>query len=447
MPIKKILIANRGEIALRVIRACKELGIKTVMVYSQADAESLPVRVADEAVCIGPSKAIQSYLNIPNLISAAEVKQVDAIHPGYGFLAENPQFAEVCESCNITFIGPSASVMEQMGDKATAKSIMKKAGVPVVPGSEGIVANEKDALKIASQIGYPVMVKASAGGGGKGMRIAHDEDELKSAMKTAMIEAQAAFGNPEVYIEKYIVSPRHIEIQVIGDSHGNVIHLGERECSIQRRHQKVLEEAPSPFLNAKMREEMGSSAVKAAKAVGYCGAGTVEFIVDQDHNYYFMEMNTRVQVEHPVTEMITGIDIVKEQILVADGKELSLKQEDVVFNGHAIEFRINAEDPDRDFMPSGGRIDFYSPPGGLGIRVDSHIYSGYVIPVFYDSLLGKLVVWGRDRNEAIMRAVRALDEYLIDGVPTTIGLHKKILQNEAFLKGDVNTDFIAKYFS
>lgn len=446
MPFNKVLIANRGEIALRVIRACKELGIGTVVVYSQADADSLPVKLADEAVCIGPPKATQSYLNIPNIISAAELKAVDAIHPGYGFLAENAQFAEVCESCNITFIGPSPSVMEKMGDKAMAREIMKEAGVPVVPGSDGLVHTDKDAIDYAKAIGFPIMVKASAGGGGKGMRIAKDENELKSSIKTAKIEAEAAFGNPAIYLEKYIISPRHIEIQIIGDSRGNAIHLGERECSIQRRHQKVLEEAPSPYLNEKMRLAMGEAAVTAARTVGYCGAGTVEFIVDVDHNFYFMEMNARVQVEHPVTEMITGVDIVKEQLKVAAGHPLSIDQSEVHIDGHAIEFRINSEDPAKDFMPSGGKITLYSPPGGPGVRVDSHLYSGYEVPIFYDSLLSKLIVWGRDRGEAIARGKRALDEYIIEGVPTTIPLHKEILTKEAFLEGKVDTDFIANHF-
>jgi acetyl-CoA carboxylase, biotin carboxylase subunit len=438
----KVLIANRGEIALRVIRACRELGIKTVAVYSEADKDSLHVRFADEAICIGKPKSSESYLNIPAIISAAEVADVEAIHPGYGFLSERAHFAEICESCNITFIGPPKVAIEKMGDKSVAKDTMKQAKVPTVPGSDGVVKDEQEAIKIAEKIGYPVMIKASAGGGGKGMRIAHNRPSLVSNLQTAQTEAQAAFGNNEVYIEKYIDGARHIEVQVLGDRFGNIIHLRERECSIQRRHQKLIEETPSPAINNKTREKMGESAVKAAKAVGYFSAGTVEFILDKDGSFYFMEMNTRIQVEHPITELITGVDLVKEQIRIADGEKLKLAQRDISCNGHAIECRINAEDSDNNFMPSPGKITMYHPSGGFGVRVDSHLYTGYNIPPYYDSLIAKLIVHADDRRQAIARMRRALSEFMVEGIKTTIPFHLKVLDNPDFQKGEYSTKFI-----
>jgi acetyl-CoA carboxylase biotin carboxylase subunit len=438
----KVLIANRGEIALRVIRACRELGIRTVAVYSEADKDSMHVRFADEAICIGKPKSSESYLNIPAIISAAEVTDVDAIHPGYGFLSERAHFAEICESCKITFIGPAPLAITKMGDKSVAKDTMKQAKVPTVPGSDGVVKNEQDAIKIAEKIGYPVMFKASAGGGGKGMRIAHNRPSLVSSLQMAQTEAQAAFSNNEVYIEKYIDGARHIEVQVLGDKFGNTIHLRERECSIQRRHQKLIEETPSPAINAKTREKMGEAAVKAAKAVGYHSAGTVEFILDKDGKFYFMEMNTRIQVEHPITELITGVDLVKEQIRVASGEKLKITPKDIVCNGHAIECRINAEDPENNFMPSPGKVTFYHPSGGLGVRVDSHLYSGYSIPPFYDSLIAKLIVHADDRRQAIARMRRALGEFMVEGIKTTILFHLKVLDNPDFQKGDYSTKFI-----
>lgn len=440
---EKVLIANRGEIALRIIRACREMGIRTVAVYSQADSESLHVKLADEAFCIGPPQAARSYLHIPAIISTAVVTGADAVHPGYGFLAENANFSEICNDHRIKFIGPSVEAIKTMGDKSTARDTMRKAGVPVVPGTTGLVEDEVEALSIAEEIGYPVIVKATAGGGGKGMRIARDPEDLSRALSAARSEAQAAFGDSGVYIEKYLKPIRHIEIQVIADSHGNVVHLGERDCSVQRRHQKLVEEAPSPVITPEMRAKMGEAAILAAKNIGYENAGTVEFIFADDR-FYFMEMNTRIQVEHPVTEMITGIDLVKEQIRIAAGEKLSFRQEDVRFNGHSIECRINAEDPERNFLPSPGRIDAYFTPGGPGVRVDSHCYPGYSVPPNYDSLLSKLVVWGRDRAEAIQRMQRALDEYAITGVNTTISFHQKVLANPYFQKGDVSTDFIEK---
>ena len=438
----KVLIANRGEIALRVIRACKELGIKTVAVYSEADKDSLHVRFADEAICIGKPKSSESYLNIPAIISAAEVADVDAIHPGYGFLSERAHFAEICESCKITFIGPPPLAITKMGDKSVAKDTARQAKVPTVPGSNGVVRNEQDAIKIAEKIGYPVMIKASAGGGGKGMRIAHNRPSLVSSLQMAQTEAHAAFGNNEVYIEKYIDGARHIEVQVLADKFGNTIHLRERECSIQRRHQKLIEETPSPAINNKTREKMGEAAVKAAKAVGYHSVGTVEFILDKDGSFYFMEMNTRIQVEHPITELITGVDLVKEQIRIAAGEKLKLAQKDISCNGHAIECRINAEDPDNNFMPSPGKVTMYHPSGGIGVRVDSHLYTGYSVPPYYDSLIAKLIVHADDRRQAIARMRRALGEFIVEGIKTTIPFHLRVLDNPDFQKGEYSTKFI-----
>ncbi|MDI6716039.1 MAG: acetyl-CoA carboxylase biotin carboxylase subunit [Actinomycetota bacterium] len=442
---KKVLVANRGEIAVRIIRACKELDIATVAVYSEADADALHTKIADEAVCIGPAQSQRSYLSIPNIISAAEITGADAIHPGYGFLAENPQFADICRSCHLTFIGPTAEAIELMGHKSEARRRMEAAGIPVTPGTSGSVSDVKEAIKAAKKIGYPVIIKASAGGGGRGMRIAQSEKELVKFFQMAQAEAKAAFGNGDVYMEKYIEQPRHIEFQILADSHGNIVHLGERDCSIQRRHQKLIEESPSPSLNAKMRAEMGRVAIKAAKAVGYINAGTIEFLVEPNGKYYFMEMNTRVQVEHPVTEMVTGIDIIKEQIKIAAGEKLSFNQRDIKQNGHAIEFRINAEDPSRDFMPAGGKVTLYNPPGGPGVRIDSHLYTGYEVPNYYDSLLAKLIVWGKDREEAIFRGRRALEECVVMGLATTIPFHLKILENAFFRKGEVYTNFISRW--
>lgn len=440
----KILIANRGEIALRIIRACKELGIRTVAVYSVADRDSLHVRFADEAVCIGNAPSKNSYLNIPAIISAAEITDAEAIHPGYGFLAENSHFAEICESCHISFIGPTPESMRQMGDKVTARTVMTKVGVPVTPGGNTIIKTKEEALKLAKKIRYPVIIKATAGGGGKGMRVCHSDVSLISSLTMAQTEAEASFGNPDVYIEKYIKNPRHIEIQILADHHGNIIHLGERDCSIQRRHQKLLEESPSPALNAKLRKKMGEMAVKGAKAVNYRGVGTIEFLLDEDGSFYFMEMNTRVQVEHPVTEMVTGIDILKEQIKIASGEKLKIKQDDVIISGAAIECRINAEDPDNNFMPSPGRIEELNIPGGPGVRVDTHIYQNYLIGPFYDSMVAKLIVRGKDRQEAIRIMSRALDEFYISPIKTTINFHKKILQHPLFIKGLVSTNFLEK---
>jgi acetyl-CoA carboxylase, biotin carboxylase subunit len=441
---KKILIANRGEIALRIIRACKEMDIKTVAVYSQADRESLHVREADEAFCIGPAQSAKSYLHIPNIISAAEVAGVDAIHPGYGFLAENAYFAEICESCNIKFIGPEARAIETMGDKATARKTMIKAGVPVVPGSEGVISDPQEAIEVAKQIGFPVMIKASAGGGGKGMRIAQSEHDLVQAMQTAQAEAGAAFGNSEVYLEKYVEEPRHIEFQILADVFGNTVYLGERDCSLQRRNQKLIEEAPSAALSEELRARMGAEAIKAAKAANYTSAGTIEFLLDKHFNFYFIAMNTRIQVEHPVTELITGIDLIKEQIRIAAGEALGYTQEDISINGWAMECRINAENPDKNFMPSPGTITLYHPPGGPGVRIDSAAYAGYAIPPFYDSMVGKLIVWGRTRDEAINRMKRALLEFQIEGISTTIPFHLKVLDNAFFRRGEVYTNFIQR---
>jgi len=443
---KKVLIANRGEIAVRIIRALRELGIKSVAVYSEVDKDCLHVKLADESFCIGPAAPSQSYLNIPSIISTAEVAGVDAIHPGYGFLAENAKFVDICQSHKIVFIGPSIEAMQKMGDKATARRTAQKAGVPVIPGSEGTISDENEAKKIADKMGYPVAIKATAGGGGKGLRIAQNEGEFIKLMKTARAEAEAAFGNPEVYIEKFILEPRHIEIQVLGDEKGNIVHLGERDCSVQRRYQKLIEESPSPALDEKLREKMGEAAVKVARAVKYVGAGTVEFLLDKHGHFYFMEMNTRIQVEHPVTEMVTSIDLLREQIRVAEGEPLAFKQKDIRWRGHAIECRINAEDWERDFMPSPGEISLYLPSGGPGVRVDSHAYAGYKVLPNYDSLVAKLIVWDEDRASAIARMDRALDEFVIAGISTTIPFHHKVLKNEAFLSGDFGTNFIAKYF-
>jgi acetyl-CoA carboxylase biotin carboxylase subunit len=444
---KKVLIANRGEIAVRIIRACKEMGIKTVAVYSDADKDSLHVKIADEAYCIGPATPSQSYLNIPSIISVAEVSGADAIHPGYGFLAENVKFAEICAQSKIKFIGPYPASILSMGDKSIAKTTVMKAGVPVVPGSDGIITDEKEALRLAAKIGYPVIIKASAGGGGRGMRVALHEGELLSHMKTAKAEAEAAFGNADVYIEKYVERPRHIEIQILADEKGNIIHLGERDCSIQRRHQKLIEESPSPALDEKLRKKMGDSAIKAARAANYVNAGTIEFLLDPKGNFYFMEMNTRVQVEHSVTEAVTRVDIIKEMLIIASGEKMTYKQSDIRVDGHAIEARINAEDYTRGFMPCPGEISVYLAPGGPGIRVDSHAYQGYKVLPHYDSLIAKLIAWAPNRTECIARLDRALDEYAIGPIATTIPFHHKVLKNAAFIKGDFGTDFIQKHFS
>lgn len=440
---KKILIANRGEIALRIIRTCREMGIKTVAVYSEADRDSLHVKFADEAICIGPPQSKESYLNIPRIIAAAELTNAEAIHPGYGFLAENAEFSEICADSKIKFIGPSAEMINAMGDKAYAKDTMRKANVPVVPGSDGIIANAEEAKKIAGEAGYPVLIKATAGGGGKGMRICNSEDEMETAFTMASNEALSAFGNGGVYIEKFVENPRHIEIQVLGDQFGNVIHLGERDCSIQRRHQKLIEETPSPFINDEIREAMGNAAVKGAKSVGYEGAGTVEFIVDKNRNFYFMEMNTRIQVEHPVTEQVTFVDLVREQISIAAGNKIKVKK--VKREGHSIECRINAENPDKNFAPSPGRITAFHTPGGLGVRVDTHAYANYIIPPYYDSMIAKLIVTADNRNEAIARMSRALDEFIVEGIFTTIAFHKKVMKHEKFIDSDFDTSFIEKY--
>ncbi|MDD5136454.1 MAG: acetyl-CoA carboxylase biotin carboxylase subunit [Candidatus Omnitrophica bacterium] len=442
----KILIANRGEVALRIIRACKEMGIRTVAVYSQPDITSLHVRYADEAICIGAAASSSSYLNIPSIISAAEITDVEAIHPGYGFLAEDAHFAEICESCKIKFIGPTPENMRRMGDKMAAKDSARKAGVPIIPGSKTVVKTKEEALKVAKEMKYPVIVKAAAGGGGKGMRICHNDVRLIGALLTAQREAEAAFGNPDVYIEKYIERPRHIEIQILGDKFGHIVHLGERDCTIQRRHQKLIEETPSPVLDSKMRKKMGEAAIKCAKAIGYLNAGTIEFLLDEDNSFYFMEMNTRIQVEHPITETVTGIDLIKEQIRIAAGERIRYKQEDIKFFGNAIECRINAEDPDNEFMPSPGKITTLHLPGGRGVRLDTHVYPGYDIPPYYDSMIGKLIVHGHDRTDAINIAKRALDEFVIEPIKTTIPFHKNVMNNPAFLRGKFSTDFVEKLF-
>ena len=439
---EKVLIANRGEIAIRIIRACKELGVATVAVYSEADHESLHVRMADEAICIGPAVPQQSYLNMKRIISAAEVSGAEAIHPGYGFLAENAQFSEVCESNNICFIGATPDNIRLMGNKSEAKKTMASFGVPVVPGSEGIVETEAALKALAKQTGYPLMIKASAGGGGKGMRIVRQADELVNAYRMAIQEAEAAFNNGDVYVEKFIEEPRHIEIQFLSDRQGNAVHLGERDCSIQRRHQKLIEESPSPFITEKTRKAMAEAAIKAAKGIRYHGAGTVEFLADKHGDFYFMEMNTRIQVEHPVTEAVTQIDLIKEQIKISATNKLSLKQKDIGFKGHAIEFRVNAEDHTRQFAPCPGQIRLFLPPGGPGVRVDSHIYPGYKVPPNYDSLLAKIIVWGNNRQEALARAERALGEFVVDGIATTIPFHELVLANAAFISGIFDTSFV-----
>jgi acetyl-CoA carboxylase biotin carboxylase subunit len=439
----KILIANRGEIALRVIRACKELGIKTVAVHSDVDSEALHVKLADESICIGPAPSAKSYLNMKQIISAAEVTDADAIHPGYGFLSENAEFAEICANCGLTFIGPTPENMRLMGDKISARQTVTKAGVPILPGTKEGVHTAEEAKRVAAEIGYPVIIKATAGGGGRGMKIVHSPASLPNAFAAARSEAQAGFGNPDVYIEKYCDRPRHVEIQIMADKHGNVIHLGERDCSIQRRHQKLIEEAPCPVLTPELREKMGRCAVDAAKSVGYTSVGTMEFLLDQNGNFYFMEMNTRVQVEHPVTEMITGIDIIKEQIRSAAGLPLRFKQSDVKINGHSIECRINAEHPFK-FTPSPGKIDGYHPPGGLGVRVDSAVYDQYTVLPHYDSMIAKLIVHADTREEAIKRMARALDEYIIEGIKTTIAFHQKIMDNKDFIDGNFDTGFLER---
>lgn len=438
------MIANRGEIALRIIRACKELGITSVLVYSEPDRNSMPVMMADETICIGPADSSKSYLNIPRIISAAEISDVDAIHPGYGFLAENPYFADAVEASNITFIGPSYESITKMGDKALARRIMADANVPIIPGSEGGLSDVNEALEIAEEVGYPIMVKAVAGGGGRGMRKVHNDVSLKKAFEMASSEADIAFGNPEVYLEKFIEDPRHIEFQILSDKFGNVIHLGERECSIQRRHQKLIEEAPSTALDKKLREAMGKSAIAATKAAEYTSAGTVEFLLDDRGNYYFMEMNTRIQVEHPVTEEITGVDLINEQIKIAYGEKLSLKQKDIKINGNAIECRINAEDPDNDFSPSPGKIESLQLPGGSGIRCDTHIFPGYFIPPYYDSLILKIITSGVDREDARKKMIRALEEFKITGIKTTAPFHKTVINSELFIDGKISTSFIER---
>lgn len=442
---EKILIANRGEIAVRIIRTCKELGIRTVAVYSEADANSIHAQVADEAICIGKAPSSESYLRIDRLISAAEIADVDAIHPGYGFLSENAHFADVCESCNIRFIGPSSRAMNALQDKAVSRNLAKKAGVPTPPGSEGVVETEAEALATAKRIGYPVLVKAVAGGGGRGMRIAHNDISLMKGYHTARSEADKAFGNSGVYIEKYFENPHHIEFQILGDNRGNIVHLGERDCSIQRRHQKVIEETPSPLIENRfkdLRKKMGKAAVRIAEEAQYTNAGTVEFIVDDSGGYYFLEMNKRIQVEHPITEEVTGIDLIRMQLLIAMGEPLKLSQSDIHFKGHAIECRINAEDPYDDFRPSPGRIEMYYPPGGRGVRLDSHAYGGYMIPATYDSMIGKLITFGKDRREALDRMSRALSEYMISGIKTTIPFEQVILQDPDFRRGVYSTGFI-----
>jgi acetyl-CoA carboxylase, biotin carboxylase subunit len=447
MQFDKILIANRGEIALRILHTCAEMGIATVAVHSTIDRQALHVQLADESVCIGPPPSGKSYLNIPNIIAAALTRNATAIHPGYGFLAENARFVEICNDHQLTFIGPSKEAMLAMGDKSTAKKTMQQAKVPTVPGSNGLLRDESEAKAIADEIGYPVMIKATAGGGGRGMRLVREEAELVRMFQAAQGEAEAAFGNGGVYLEKFVENPRHIEFQIIADSHGNVVHLGERDCSIQRRHQKLLEEAPSAVLSAELRQKMGDAAVRAAKSINYVGAGTIEFLLDKSGNFYFMEMNTRIQVEHPVTEMVTSIDLIAEQIRVAQGEKLRFTQEQVQLRGHAIECRINAEDPKHNFRPHPGRISAYLPPGGPGVRMDSHVYTDYEIPAYYDSLIGKLIVWGENRDLAIRRMRRALRECAITGVPTTIEFHQRILETPAFLNGEIYTNFIAEHLS
>jgi len=441
---RKILIANRGEIALRIIRACKELGVATVAIHSEADANSFHVRFADEDVCVGPASCERSYLNIPGIISAAEVTDADAIHPGYGFLAENAHFAEICESCDIKFIGPSPQMIREMGDKAHARKLMADAGIPVVPGSDGLVKDIRMAKEAAREVGYPVLLKAAAGGGGRGMRLVRREEDLESAFHMARAEAKAAFGNPDLYLEHFVENARHVEFQIIGDQYGNVIHLGERDCSIQRRHQKLIEESPCPAVDKSLREKMGETAVRGVKEVGYHSVGTVEFLLDEKGSFYFMEMNTRIQVEHPVTEAVTGVDLIKEQIKVSAGERLSLTQEEIRLSGHALECRINAEDPDQDFSPSPGMVTGLHLPGGPGVRVDTHLYAPYSIPPFYDSLLAKLITWGRTREEAVARMERALGELIIEGIKTTIPFHQRVMRDPCFRQGGMNTDYVER---
>ncbi len=440
--VEKVLIANRGEIALRIVRSCRELGIATVAVFSTIDKKALHVQLADEAVCVGDSLSNKSYLNIPNILAAATSRGVDAIHPGYGFLAENDKFAEMCNDHGIVFIGPSPKAIRSMGDKSTAKKTMEAVGVPTVPGSKGLLSNVDEAYKLADDIGYPVIIKATAGGGGRGMRLVENANNLEKMFKAAQGEAEAAFGNDGLYMEKFIKKPRHVEIQILADRSGNVVHLGERDCSVQRRHQKLLEESPSPAINTELRKKMGNAAIAAAKSIGYEGAGTVEFLVDDNNNFYFMEMNTRIQVEHPVTEMVTGVDLIAEQIKIASGEDLEFNQDDIHLNGHAIECRINAEDPSHNFRPSPGKITGWLPPGGPGVRVDSHVYTGYEIPPFYDSLIGKLIVWGKDRNTAIKRMNRALNECAVTGIPTTINFHLTLLNKAKFKEGKIHTKYV-----
>jgi acetyl-CoA carboxylase biotin carboxylase subunit len=439
----KVLIANRGEIALRIIRVCKQFGIKTVAVYSEADRDSLHVRFADEAVCIGPPPSLESYLKVPRIIAAAEVTNADAIHPGYGFLAENASFAEICTTTGMKFIGPSAEMISAMGDKAFAKETMKKAGVPVVPGSDGVVKSVGEALEIARSLGMPIILKAVAGGGGRGMRIVREEPELEAEFQVAQHEAEQGFGNPDLYVEKYIEEPHHIEIQVFGDQHGNVIHLGERDCSIQRRHQKLIEESPSPFVDPDLRERMGEAAVKGCKSVNYENAGTVEFLVDKDKKFYFMEMNTRIQVEHPVTEQVTGHDLIKLQLRAAAGEKLPRRK--IRHHGHAIECRINAEDPSNNFRPSPGTITDFHMPGGFGVRVDTHSYAGYLVPPFYDSLIAKLVVYAQTREGAVNKMTSSLEEFTIEGIKTTIPFHRQVMQTETFRSGKFDTSFLESF--
>lgn len=442
--IKKVLIANRGEIAVRIIRACRELGIATVAVYSTGDANALHAKIADEAVCIGPASSAESYLNMRSIIAACEITGADAVHPGFGFLSENAHFARTCEKCGITFVGPKPESIEMLGDKAQAKETMKNAGVPVILGSDGAVKDMETAINLAKEIGYPVMVKASAGGGGRGIRIVRDESELESQITAAKTEAMACFGNDEIYIEKFIENPKHIEIQILADNFGNVIHLGERDCSMQRRNQKVLEETPSPIMTDELREKMGASAVAAAKVCGYRNAGTIEFLVDKNLNYYFMEMNTRIQVEHPITEAVTGVDLVKQQLLIASGKELDIKQEDIHLTGHAIECRINAENPEQNFRPSPGVINSLHIPGGLGVRVDSAVYQGYEIPPYYDSMIAKLICFGPDRESAIAKMTWALSEFIVDGVSTNIDFQLKLIRRDEFLDGRYDNGFLGR---
>ncbi|MDQ0158589.1 acetyl-CoA carboxylase biotin carboxylase subunit [Alkalibacillus salilacus] len=444
--INKVLIANRGEIAVRIIRACKELNIETVAIFSEADRESLHVQIADEAYCVGPILSKDSYLNKTNIMSVAKLTDCDAIHPGYGFLSENADFAELCEECNVTFIGPSADSISRMGTKDVARETMREAGVPIVPGSDGIIANEEEGKRVANEIGYPVIIKATAGGGGKGIRVARNEEDLVQGIRVTQNEAETAFGNPGVYLEKFIEDFRHVEIQVLADKHGNTVHLGERDCSVQRRLQKLIEETPSPAIDETIRAKMGNAAVKAAQAVDYVGAGTIEFIFDQkDSSFYFMEMNTRIQVEHPVTEMVTGIDLIKQQILVANGEPISFNQEDIQFNGWSIECRVNAENPAKDFMPSAGKVAMYLPPGGFGVRVDSAAYTGWNIPPYYDSMIAKLIVHGSTREEAMDKMNRALDEFVIEGIHSTIPFHKRMMNHPVFRDGDFNTKFLETY--